>query len=162
MRDPDRGHFDPHGDVRRSSSWRVARFILASDQRIPFFERSRTEGFRSVVECPVCCTRRPSLDSFLPHVFRTFFKGGWSKRGRRGPRLKEFPPSSTVNSTIVNAFCPPPPHLRPAALLRLNESIRRFTCFHLEQTFFLPTYFRFSSSFFPLLFSSSSSSFSLS
>lgn len=27
LRDPDRGHFDPHGDVLRRSSWRVARFL---------------------------------------------------------------------------------------------------------------------------------------
>lgn len=78
LRDPDRGHFDPHGDVRRSSSWRVARFILASDQRIPFFERpGRKVSFRGRMLC--ICIRHDESSSLadIPSFerLRTFSKG---------------------------------------------------------------------------------------
>lgn len=129
---------------------------------------SRTEGFVPWSKCPVFVfvTTNPPLSRIFLRTFSHVFQGGWSKRGRRGPRLKEFPPSSTVNSTIVNAFCPPPPHLRPAVSVRLNESIRRFTCFVSPRTtfpltsdfsrvfflsFFLPSLLSFFLSFFPFL-----------
>lgn len=107
---------------------------------IPFLEGPGRKRFRSVVECPVVFLTRHDESLLSREYFLRFshvFPGGWQKRGRRGPRLKEFPPSSTVNSTIVNAFCPPPPHLRPAVSVRLNESIRRFfTCFVSPRTTF--------------------------
>lgn len=107
---------------------------------IPFLEGPGRKRFRSVVECPVVFLTRHDESLLSRGYFLRFshvFPGGWQKRGRRGPRLKEFPPSSTVNSTIVNAFCPPPPHLRPAVSVRLNESIRRFfTCFVSPRTTF--------------------------
>lgn len=83
LRDPDRGHFDPHGDVRRSSSWRVARFILASDQRIPFFERpGRKVSFRGRMPC--ICIRHDESSSRGYSFVRTFthvFQGGGRKGG---------------------------------------------------------------------------------
>ncbi|OAD57462.1 hypothetical protein WN48_01963 [Eufriesea mexicana] len=54
----------------------------------------------------------------------TFSPDGVKKRGRRGPR------AGPRKSDGRRCFCPPPPHLRPAVSPRLNESIRRFTCFH--------------------------------
>lgn len=66
-----------------------------------------------------------------------FFSNGelLKKRGRWGLRWNEDGSFEQNQSKFVNTFCPPPPHLRPAVLLRWNESIRRFTCFHLEQLF---------------------------
>ena len=80
LRDPDRGHFDPHGDVRRSSSWRVARFILAFDQRnYSLLGRSRTEevSFRGRMPCCVSYSSRriPPLSRIFPSFFARFSRG---------------------------------------------------------------------------------------
>lgn len=92
LRDPDRGHFDPHGDVRRSPSWRVARFILASDQRIPFFERpGRKISFRGRNALYLYSSRRILLSRVYSFErFRTFSKGGGRKGGGEDHAWRNF------------------------------------------------------------------------
>lgn len=93
LRDPDRGHFDPHGDVRRSSSWRVARFILAFDQRnYSLLGRSRTEevSFRGRMLCFLLVTTNPSSLADISFVFRTFFQGGGRKGGGEDHAWRNF------------------------------------------------------------------------
>ena len=132
LRDPDRGHFDPHGDVldlpRVSSHDLCSTYAIFSSNVVQDGSERLSNDF-------------PLPDEFSRELFVSFFllQGRREEKGEATTTLegKQFLRPGKLGRRS-SRFCPPPPHFRPSLLLLSNESIRRFTCFHLEQLFSLP------------------------